>query len=133
MKISHEKPSCYDRLKAVFGIDWDSGLIITYGGVIHCKNEVQPEFMAHEMVHVKQQEGIDPDEYLERYIADPIFRRESEIEAYQAQAEWIFDNVKDINERWNKIQKIRLKLSSMYGDIGINYSKACDLIKYKRI
>ena len=31
MKFSKEKPVVYNRCKEAFGIDWDEGIIITYG------------------------------------------------------------------------------------------------------
>lgn len=88
--ISTEKPECWDRLEKEFGVNWDSGIIVTYNGIIHTKTGmISPDFFAHELVHVKQQEGTDPVEYLESYIKDKEFRKEKEAAAFKIQALFI--------------------------------------------
>jgi len=128
VQISTEKPKIYDRLQKEFGIDWDKGVIITYAGKIHCKTgSISPDLYVHEMVHIKQQESWNTEEYLEKYINDKQFRYQMEIEAYQAQAKWLRKNVKD-RELLNRIiVHICKSLSTMYGDI-ITYSEALKII-----
>lgn len=123
-QISNEKPKIYDRLQKEFGIDWDKGIIITYGGVIYCKSgTLSPDLLVHEMVHVKQQEGWDADEYVEKYISDVEFRLQMEIEAYKAQADWLRKNVKDRNKLHRILNHIWISMSSNYGGM-ISYSDA---------
>lgn len=130
MKISTDKPACWDRLAKTFNLDWNAGMIVTYGGVIYSKNPIAPDFLVHELVHVKQQEGHDPDEYLERYLSDVEFRKKSEVAAYKAQIAFIAQTEGDVNVRWNKLERLRQKLISNYG-LGINYKEANELLKFR--
>lgn len=131
MLITTEKPECFDRLKAAFGdqieVYWNQGLIITYDGQMHTKTgAVSPELLAHEMVHLRQQEIYTPEEYLEKYITNPLFRLESEIEAYRAQLAYLRKNIFDRNQLVKKAHKMCVELSSdIYGSI-INYKQAHD-------
>jgi hypothetical protein len=128
MKILTEKPKIYDRLNKEFGADWDKGVIITYGGNIYCKaGAVSPDLLVHEMVHVRQQEGWDADEYAEKYLNDKLFRYEKEVEAYKAQADWLRKNVRDRNKLNRILRHIWTAMSTMYGDM-ITFQEAQKLI-----
>lgn len=77
------KPPCWDRLVEVFKVNWVPGVTVTYGGEIYTfDSELKDDVLVHEAVHVQQQKGIDPDEYVERYIADLEFRKKVETEAF---------------------------------------------------
>lgn len=125
--IKHEKPPCYDRCVKEFGIDWDKGIIITYGGIIYSKKEVSCLDIAHELIHVRQQHGWDPDEYLEKFIADPKFRLDSEVEAFQAGVKYVKEHhPRSIQRRC--IHEWATRLSGPnYGNI-ITYEKAKALL-----
>lgn len=132
--ISSSKPTCWDKIISEWGTGmekkWEQGLIITYAGVIHCKyGNISDELYAHEIVHVRQQEGIPPDQYVDMYFSDKEFRFQKELEAFQAQANWVKKNIRDLNLRAEKINKIRIQFANNY-DLGINYSDAAKLIKY---
>ena len=53
MKISHEKPPIYDRLVEAFGIDWNDGIVITYGDTLHTRegNNIPQDLVIHEKKH----------------------------------------------------------------------------------
>ena len=131
MEIKTEKPKCFDRLVQVFNIEeaWEKGLIITYGAQIHCKyGSIPPDLEVHELVHVRQQEGIDPDTWVERFIEDLDFRRDVEVEAFQAQAKYLRENIKDRNDLAKRLHFIHCSISSkLYGNM-MTYSEANELI-----
>lgn len=130
MQISKQKPKCWDKLVAAFpGISWESGIVITYGGQIHCiKGQIAPDLEVHEMVHVEQQKGIDADEYVDRFINDREFRLKVEIEAYQKQAAFVNENVEGRDARWNRIHHIRTCLCDPM--FGLTYNEAYNLIEF---
>lgn len=105
------KPANWDYLVKQFpNIKWEN-IVVTYGGVIHSKHPLPPDVLAHEMVHVEQQQGIDKDEYVERFISDKNFRYEMELKAYQVQLRY-----------W--AEKLANDLSgSIYGNI-VSYEQA---------
>lgn len=118
MLISHEKPKCWDRLERAFGVRWNEGMIVTYAGVIHTPAEtIAPDFLVHELVHVKQQEGIDPDLYLEKYISDQFFRRYTESRAYEIQAAFLNATIKDPDELFCRKHALAKTMVRNYGDI----------------
>jgi hypothetical protein len=115
-EFSTTKPPVYPLLKEKFGIDWDNGIIITYGKTIHCKQPIPPEKMVHELVHVKQQ--TNPEEWWNRYLLDKDFRLSQELEAYKKEAQFIKDNIKDRNGRYMYIHQMAKDLSShIYGNV----------------
>lgn len=107
MIFSHEKPACWDRVAKEFGVHWNHGVMLTYAGVIHCPDENPlPDYVAHELVHVAQQKGMDPDAYLERYISDPEFRNRSESAAYRVQAVFLEQTISDQDELRHAKEKL---------------------------
>lgn len=84
-QISTEKPPVWDRLCEAFpNLVWKD-IAITYGGVIYSPNPVEDNVLVHELVHVKQQQGKNADEWMERYLADTEFRYKQELLAYQVE------------------------------------------------
>lgn len=117
MKISSEKPPVYDRLAAAFPIDWDKGVIITYGDTVYCKTGKLPlDQQVHEQKHIDQQaaypEGIDA--YVDQYIADSEFRLAAEVEAYKAQLKCINSFMSNRAKKESKINFIYKCLHEMY-------------------
>lgn len=129
MKIEHnKKPPVYDRCAEQFGVDWEDGVIFTYGDTIFCKNKVHPCKVAHEKVHIKQQ-GDDPDAWWDRYFEDPQFRLEQELEAYKAETRWMNQNMRDRNERFRAIRQNAKDISSsVYGSI-ISFDEALKILR----
>lgn len=135
MQIVTNKPACFERLLEYFGTSydmaaaWEKGIAITYAGVIHSKyTEIPPDVLIHEEIHIRQQAGIEPMEYVERFLADKDFRRANELEAFQAQAKYLRENVKDRNDLAKRLHFIWLSISSpLYGNM-ITYEEAKNLI-----
>src|SRR5690349_933124 len=119
MVVSSIKPDIYAILNRRFGVEWDRGVIITYAPLVHCKDNLDkfPEKIIHESVHLEQQ-GKNPQAWWDRYLVDPYFRLEQEVDAYGAEVRWILKNVKDRNRRYRMINQCASDLSSnMYGYI----------------
>lgn len=131
-KFSYDKPPCWQKIVDFFPDDaeriWKEGMAITYGDTVYSKYKLRPDVAVHEMVHIEQQKGIDKDEFVDRYLSDPVFRIHVEEPAYKAQAEYIKDCVSDRNLRFRLIHQLALALSGpMYGKM-MSYSDALKLL-----
>lgn len=86
MKTSEKKPPNYDKIAKVFPVD-GRPIVFTYGDTIYNvpKDYNIPKHLEiHESIHTKQQ-GNDPDSWWDKYLADPNFRLEQEVQAYACQ------------------------------------------------
>lgn len=134
MKISLEKPPCYEEANKFFKLEeLNLGTIFTYGDTLYNPNNVQltQDLIVHEMVHAEQQAHSDTGGKLwwQMYLADPDFRLKQEAEAYSAQYKFICKNVKDRNARTRVLYQLARQLSGkMYGEI-VSHSEAMRLIK----
>jgi hypothetical protein len=128
MKLSKQKPPIYDKCVEHFGVDWEDGVIFTYGDTIYCKYDLSDNKIVHESTHIRQQ-GDDPDGWWEKYFNDSKFRLQQELEAYKNESDWINKNIKDRNHKTQIIvENARALASSMYGNI-ISFSEAFKLLK----
>ncbi len=130
MKISHEKPPIYDRLVDVFGIDWNDGIVITYGDTLHTRggNNIPQDLVVHEKTHTRQQAAIGIEEWWNNYVANRDFRLEQEAEAYRNQWQFIKHNVKNREEAFRKKMRIARDFSSpIYGNI-VTHNEALKII-----
>lgn len=89
MKIEHAFPPNWEDIKAVLNVDADH-TIFTYGDTIYNPGgfRVDEALLAHEMVHQSQQNGLGEDgpaKWWDRFLKDPKWRLEQEIEAYRVQ------------------------------------------------
>lgn len=89
--ILTEKPPIYERCVEVFGINWDDGVIFTYGENIYCKDQalLSPDLLVHEETHIRQQMAMGKDIWWDRYFVDKEFRLSQEVEAYKNQLHYI--------------------------------------------
>lgn len=87
MKISADYPPNYDEICKVFNIRHRKGVIFTYGDTIHIPDrmELPNHLLEHEKTHIEQQKELGPEAWWARYLEDPKFRLEQEIEAYRTQ------------------------------------------------
>jgi len=118
-KTSRELPpkEIYDRAVELFGIDFEKGTTFTVGDTIYSKEEISPDLLEHEKVHIKQQQS-GWKEWWEKYFTDPEFRTSQELEAYQEQYRWVLKNIKDRNQRARYLMFFSQSLSGkMYGNI----------------
>lgn len=125
--ISHEKPEIYEKLHELFGVEWDNGLIITYGNVIHCKYPISDELLAHEETHVMQQEKYGRDKWWSEYILNPRFRLIEETAAYLNQVRWMREN-RNRDYRRKRIPELASDMARMYGGM-CTYEQALAILK----
>ena len=86
---------------------------------IYADKELPQDILEHEMCHLKRM-GNNPDEWIERYLADDKFRLEEEILAFIAQIK----SIKNRELRNIVRQEAATNLSSkLYGEI-ITYAEA---------
>ena len=124
MKISHEIPSIYEECRKHFGVDWDKGIIMTYGDTVYCKFDLSEQKLVHEQIHIEQQSKIGVEKWWQEYFKNKEFRLSQELEAYVNEAKFIKNVVKDRNQKFNLIRTIALDLSGyIYGNI-ISYNEA---------
>ncbi len=127
-KVSNQIPAVYQKCHEVFGVEWDDGIVITYGDTVYSKFPISPDLKVHEVTHVIQQREMGKDVWWKKYFEDVEFRLSQEKEAYINQSKWIKNNVKDRNERFRRLNKIANDLSSfVYGNI-ISKSEANKLL-----
>lgn len=104
------------------------GTVFAYDRTIYAPNGAGLPYhlIAHEEIHFQQQEDIGGSEiWWDRYIEDPGFRLDQEIEAYRAQYKSLFSR----SERRSYLSVFAGFLSSpMYGSI-ISKAEASRLIR----
>lgn len=117
MKTSPELPPNYADIEGAFHPDL-SRVVITYGDTVYnVKEPLSPDLMLHEQTHVEQQ-GDNPKAWWDKYIADPEFRLDQELEAYGKQYAFAKKIMKDRNFLYRFLFGIAADLSSsMYGRI----------------
>lgn len=114
---SREKPPIFDRLQQQFGVSWDN-VIIAYDGKVHSSKDIQPQKLIHEMVHLKRQKEIGNDAWWSLYFDSEEFRRDEEILAYVAEANFLKKHIKNREHRFKMINEIAASLSGeTYGKI----------------
>ncbi len=118
LTFSKEAPAIYEKLKEQFGVDFNKGLIIAEGYTLHCKFDISPEKVVHELVHSKRQTKIGKDLWWSLYLNKESFRLEEEVLAYRAEYKFICNNIPDRNQRFNFLHELSLNLSSkQYGNL----------------
>lgn len=86
MEVKETFPPHFEEIQLLFPISKENPAIFCYGDTIHNPygKEITPDLECHESVHSKQQ-GDDPDGWWRKYLTDPQFRLEQELEAYGEQ------------------------------------------------
>lgn len=131
-EISTDVPPVYEAAVKKFGCDFNKGIVFTYGKTIHVKiGKLRDDVEAHETVHVVQQTKYPggPAAWWERYMSDPKFCLEQELEAYRAQYAFV-EKKYPPRDRFPMLQFYAKCLSGMY-DLGIGPMEAIRLIKGK--
>ena len=107
--------------------------IFCYGDIIYnpCGKPLPRSLMVHEQVHQEQQAG-DPASWWVRYLRDPEWRLEQELEAHRAEYADFCRSHTDRNFRARYLHDISHRLASpMYGKL-ITPSAAARLIRRAR-
>lgn len=128
LTFSKERPPIYDRIRKVFDVEWNDGIIIADGFTIHCKYDVPPQKVIHELVHSKRQEKIGKELWWDLYLSNPSFRLEEEVLAYRREYEFFCESIKDRNQRFEYLYELSRILASKQYDLSITGSEAMRLI-----
>lgn len=124
-------PNYGDIIKALPAVKFRPNGVFTYSPHIYFPRggSLEQDLMEHEETHIRQQaEAGGPQLWWDRYLKDPQFRMEQELEAYQVQfkAAAIYNR----GQRRVLLNKIASDLSSaMYGKI-ITKAEALEAIQY---
>lgn len=119
MKIIIANPPVYDLICKALGTP-PKNAVFTYGDKLCNPSNgfISPDLMKHEETHSRQQLYIGPDLWWKKYLKDPQFRLENEIEAYQIQFAYFCAKNKDRNAQTRLLHTIAGDLASpMYGGI----------------
>lgn len=133
-QILNRQPKNYDALVAAFPSIPSLKPLFCYGDTIFnpFDRHVTEDLIVHETVHSYQQASpslLGPDNWYARYISDPAFRLEQEVEAYRAQYAFLAQSTPDRNRLFRHLRELSLALSSpLYGSL-ITPSEARELIK----
>ena len=97
--------------------------VFCYGDTIYnpFDQTITPDIEHHESIHSRQQ-GDYPEVWYERYINEPSFRLEQEIEAYGSQYAFLKYILKDISQgakiiEWKKEKMAEALSSPLYGSL----------------
>ncbi len=106
----------YNRCREKFGVDWDQGVIFTYGNTIYCKYPITEDLKVHESTHVKQQAAMGAETWWSKYFENPEFRLSQEVEAYRNQYNYIKENYNRHHRKF-LYKHIISSMVNMYGDM----------------
>lgn len=113
------------------------GFVFTYGDTIYAPGipadfQINRPLLKHEQTHEKQQGG-DPEAWWDRYIADPKFRADQELEAYRVQWKTAKKLIRLGRDRQGYVEKLATDFSSpVYGNC-ISFERALRLIKHENL
>lgn len=132
MKIKIEKPPIWDSARDAFQIN-PGTVLFTYGDTLYNPGgaRLSDDLLHHEEVHAKQQKHNDQDAALwwGKYLRDPEFRLNQELEAYGAQYKFICNKVQNRQQRFELLKRMSTILSGpLYAEC-VGFNKAMQLIK----
>lgn len=117
LNVSSQRPPNWLRLEKEFDLKWLSEVAVTFGDTCYtAKGGLPLDLRAHEEVHVLQQKLWGTEEWWEKYITEPSFRKSQELAGIKAQIEYIKANVPNRKKRDAKLTHILNNLA-MYGDV----------------
>lgn len=117
--IKNEYPPehIYKKCVEMFGADFESGVVFTYGKTIYSKRDISKDLLEHELTHVVRQLEIGEDKWWSLYFESPAFRLAEELEAYRKQYLFIIKNYPKDKHR-SGLETIATLLSSeLYGNL----------------
>lgn len=138
MKIAYDYPPNYAELKKVFKLEGHENVIFTYGDTLYIPagegTVIDKPLMKHEETHSRQQKEMGVQWWWDRFLSEPNFRMEQEIEAYRNQYAAMGDL--PLQQRQAYVTHMAKDLSSeIYGNI-MKFEDAvkviCQDITFKR-
>lgn len=131
MNIVHDYPPNIEDIRKVFDLRNRPTVIFTYGDTVYKpggKGSIPEHLKIHERTHTRQQ-GDDPAAWWRKYLSDPAFRLDQELEAYRRQYNHIKNTNHNLREQTSFLIGIAEDLASeIYGNI-ITKEEAIRLIK----
>lgn len=127
LKYSKKPPEIYKKLHELFGVNWADGIVIADNWMIHCRYNVAPEKVVHEIQHLKRQTEVGRDLWWELYLGNKDFRFQEESKAYYEEAKFIKDNIKDRNFAFKMLWELCESLS------GNTYGQMCSFDEAKKL
>ena len=129
MSVVKNYPPNFTIISRTFNIR-GKAVVFTYGQTIYNPQggAIADHLEVHESVHGRQQ-GDDPKSWWDRYLREPKFRLEQEVEAYAYQYAFVKHQEWGDKTEQNFLQAIASDLSSpIYGKV-VTYQDAEDMIK----
>lgn len=123
------RPPNYGEIRARFNIHPQA--VFTYGERIYnpTASLLSEDLIVHEKVHADQQRPGGPAAWWQRYLVDPAFVLEQELEAYRRQFAFFCRLNRDRNEQFQILRLLAGDLASpMYGSV-ITMRDAFDAIR----
>lgn len=106
--------------------DVNNGIVFTFGYDVYSAGPIPTDLWEHELTHVRQQteRGMDPIDWWNKYVEDPTFRLDQEVEAYRNQLKYVSRYTRDRNAPSKMKHQLAMLLSGpIYGNI-ISYQQA---------
>jgi hypothetical protein len=130
MEIVYSAPPNYDEVAKAFDIKDNQGVVFTYGNKLYVPGGkriiIDKPLMRHEETHAHQQKHMGVTEWWEKFLADPAFRLQQELEAYREQYRHMA--ALPLNERLSYLDHISKDLAgAMYGNL-LTEAEAKDVI-----
>ena len=131
MKIVIGYPPNIDKIRKTFG-DIPSGVVFTWGNTLYNPDNgiIPDDLMVHEQTHMAQH-GDDPEGWWDKYLADPKFLLQEELEAYRNQYKQFISHKRNRDRQRSFLfaRRIAIDLSgSIYGNI-VGFQDALNMIK----
>ena len=131
MKLVADFPPNIELIRQHFALSGNE--IFTYGDTVYnpTGEQLPPWLKAHEAVHIKQQQDVDPGVWWDRYLRDPGFRLEMELPAHQVEYAIFYRHCSVRNVRRAYLKTMARRLSGpIYGHM-IGYAEAMKKIRGK--
>lgn len=128
MKIINSYPPNIQQILEVFPLANGGGVIFAYAPDIYVPsgNDLPPELLAHEAVHIERQLVIGVDNWWAQYLIDPEFRYHEELLAHRAEYQKLCELIPNRQGRRSKLKHVAKKLSAaLYGKM-ITFDKAVE-------
>ena len=133
MIIKNERPPSWIYDECIKQFNPPKGTVFSFGSTIFNPDgiDIPDHLIVHESVHGEQQkhDELVAKFWWERYLIDPQFRVEQEIEAYHNQYAFICSKIKDKNARFRNLHMLaQFMCGEMYGNC-ISYTDAIRRIR----
>ncbi len=120
MEILHTRPPNFDKIFKVFPMASMPGVIFTYAPNIYVPSghPLSQALLEHERVHLRQQSAMGVEQWWDKYLIDPEFRYQQELEAHRVEYRAVLQVADNRLERRQALVLIAKRLASgLYGRV----------------